>query len=229
MLDLVTDVLFWVKDDRGCFVHGNRAFLEHQGAASVQELVGKTDFDFSPRYLAAQYAKDDQSVLQGASVTNRLEMNTTESGDIAWFSTSKRPVRTADGDIVGSYGMTRHFGRHAMVSAEIEAVRAPVEFVRANFARDITVADIALAAHLSVSALERRFKKHLNKTPRRFLIDTRLEQARRLLVESEAPIAEIAFAAGFSDHSYFSQQFRKFCGVLPSEFRRAATFAAGAS
>lgn len=221
MLDLVPDLLFWVKNDRGQFIYGNHAFLEHQGMSSLSDLKGKTDFDCSPRHLAKQYAHDDHYVLQGNEITNRLEMNTTESGDTAWYSTSKRPITDEAGAIVGSYGMTRHFEKLACASSDIEAVRVPVEYIRSNFARDITVGDIADAAHLSISALERRFKKYLNKTPRRFLVEIRLEQARRLLVESDAPIANVAFDAGFSDHSYFSQQFRRFFGLLPSEFRHS--------
>ncbi|MEL7312681.1 MAG: AraC family transcriptional regulator [Pseudomonadota bacterium] len=221
MLNLIPDVLFWIKDADNHFVYGNQAFLEHQGIRAVGDLAGKTDFDFSPAHLAAQYVRDDQTVLQGGEVTNRLEMNTTDGGEIAWFATTKRPILTDAGDVVGTFGMTRHFGRFANARSDIEAVREPVEFVRANYATDISVTDIASAAHLSVSALERRFKKHLKKTPRRFLVETRLEQARRLLVESDLPIAEVAYSSGFLDHSYFSQQFRRFWGLLPSEFRRS--------
>ncbi|MEL7025502.1 MAG: helix-turn-helix domain-containing protein [Pseudomonadota bacterium] len=223
MLDLVPDVLFWVKDSDSRFMYGNQAFLEHQGIKSANQLEGKTDFDFSARHLAEQYVRDDAYVLEGGEVTNRLEMNTTEAGEIAWFATTKRPIRNPKGEIVGTFGMTRHFDRFENARSDIDAVRAPVEFVRANYARDITVTEIAEAAHLSLSALERRFKKHLKKTPRQFLVEVRLEQARRLLVESTMPIAEVAFASGFSDHSYFSQQFRRFWGMLPSVFRRTRT------
>jgi len=42
-----------------------------------------------------------------------------------------------------------------------------------------------------------------------------------MLVEGDTPIANVAFGAGLSDHSYFTQQFRRFFGLLPSEFRRS--------
>lgn len=97
MLDLVPDLLFWVKDDRGQFIYGNHAFLEYQGMSSLSDLKGKTDFDCSPRHLATQYAHDDHYVLQGGEITNRLEMNTTESGDTAWFSTSAACIAVSAG------------------------------------------------------------------------------------------------------------------------------------
>ena len=42
--------------------------------------------------MAKQYNVDDLKVIHGKFVNNRLEMNHTKSGDIAWFTTSKRPL-----------------------------------------------------------------------------------------------------------------------------------------
>ena len=82
-----------------------------------------------------------------------------------------------------------------------------------------TIEDLAEVAHLSVSALERRFKRYLTKTPKQFINEIRLENARRLLVETNIPISQVGEETGFSEHSYFSKQFRLFFGELPSEFR----------
>jgi len=78
---------------------------------------------------------------------------------------------------------------------------------------------LAKISHLSISALERRFKKYLSKTPKQYIIDVRLEHARRLLVETTLPIALVAEQSGFVDASYFSRRFKRKFAVLPSEFR----------
>ena len=78
---------------------------------------------------------------------------------------------------------------------------------------------MAAIAYLSVSALERRFKKYLAKTPKQFINEVRLENARKLLVETNIPISQIGEETGFNDHSYFSKQFRLFFGELPSTYR----------
>ncbi|WP_220735645.1 helix-turn-helix transcriptional regulator [Shewanella sp. c952] len=75
-------------------------------------------------------------------------------------------------------------------------------------------------AHLSISALERRFTKHLGQTPKQFINEVRLKNARRLLIETNESIANIAQETGFNDHSYFSRQFQRLFGKSPSQFRR---------
>jgi len=103
--------------------------------------------------------------------------------------------------------------------SSIDAIKAPVEYVRKNYHTDIAVHELADLAFLSVSALERRFKKYLAKTPKQFINEIRLENARRLLIETKLPIMEIAFRCGFSEHSYFSRQFKTLFGILPSQIR----------
>ncbi len=78
---------------------------------------------------------------------------------------------------------------------------------------------LASVAHLSVSALEHRFKKYLSRTPKQFINDIRLENAKRLLLETNLPVATIAANVGFPDASYFTRQFTKQVGHLPSTFR----------
>ena len=52
--------------------------------------------------------------------------------------------------------------------------------------------------------------------------ERRIEQARRLLVESDAPLFEIAARVGFADHSHFTRTFRRRFGIPPGEYRRLA-------
>ena len=102
----------------------------------------------------------------------------------------------------------------------MEAVKAPVEYIRKNYHQPISIETLAETAYLSVSALERRFKKYLAKTPKQFINEVRLENARKLLVETDMPISQIGDETGFSDHSYFSKQFRLLFDELPSDFRK---------
>jgi PAS domain S-box-containing protein len=217
--ELVPDILFWIKDLEGKWVYANSLFIEHLGCQSLSQIYGKTDFDFFPVHLAKQYVYDDQKLLAGDLITARLEMNITRDGELAWFSTSKRPLIDADGRVVGNYGITRHFQKSSQALAVFESVRAPVEYIRQNYHKQITLKELAELTHLSVSALERRFKKHLAKTPSRLINEVRLENARRLLMDTNLPISDIAFQTGFSDHSYFTKQFKLFFGMHPSKMR----------
>ena len=221
MFELVPDILFWIKDKDSRVVHANRLYWEHFGYKSMHQVLGKTDYDFSPAYLAKQYITDDQRVMAGELVTERLEMNTLPSGDVAWFTTSKRPVHGRQGEIIGSYGITRLLRPSAKILSSIEAIQGPVDYIRKHYQQDISIQALAEIAHLSVSALERRFRKYLEKTPKQFINEVRLENARRLLVDSNLSIAEVGYRCGFSDHSYFSRQFKALFEELPSELRQS--------
>ncbi|MGJ8693734.1 MAG: helix-turn-helix domain-containing protein [Thalassotalea sp.] len=220
MFDLMPDVLFWVKNKQGDFVYANANFVEHLGAKSLKQVIGFTDFDFSPEHMAKQFWVDDLKVLQGESVTNRLELNHTITGENAWFITSKRALYSEQGEVIGSYGVSRHVEKTSVAISGMEAVKTPVDYIRQYYMNDISMQKLADVAHLSISALERRFKKYLAKTPKQFINEFRLEMARKLLLETNLSVAVVASEVGFVDHSYFSKKFKTLFGQLPTEFRQ---------
>ncbi len=219
MFDMLPDIIFWIKDSQSRVVYANQMFVEHLGYAKLEQVLGKSDSDLSLNHLAKQFIADDQKVMSGETVTDRLEMNINKSGELAWFSTSKRPLFDEHKVIIGSYGVTRHLQKTVKTLSGIDELKIPVQFIRKNFHNSISIEQLAEVAHLSVSALERRFKKYLAKTPKQFIRQIRLDNARRLLVETKLPIAQVAYQSGFSDHSYFSRHFKMMFDELPSELR----------
>ncbi|MFA3791172.1 helix-turn-helix domain-containing protein [Aliiglaciecola sp. SL4] len=219
VFELTPDILFWIKDRQSRVVYANNAYLEHSGFHSRSQVYGKTDTELFAPHLALQYITDDRKLLDGELITARLEMNLSKDGELGWFSTSKRPLRDKNDKIIGSYGITRHFHKSSQALTNFESIRVPLDFIRNNYHRGISLTELAELSHLSVSALERRFKKQLSKTPTRIINEVRLENARLLLVETDTPISEIAFKCGFSDHSYFTKQFKQFFGFHPSKMR----------
>ncbi len=219
MFDMLPDIIFWIKDNQSRIVYANQIFVEHLGYVSLEQVLGKSDADLSPNHIAKQFIADDKKVMLGETVTDRLEMNINKAGELAWFSTSKRPLFDEHKVIIGSYGFTRHLQKTVKTLSGIDELKIPVQYIRKNFHKEISIEKLAQVAHLSISALERRFKKYLAKTPKQFIRQIRLENARRLLIETQLPIAQIAYQSGFSDHSYFSKHFKLMFAELPSQFR----------
>lgn len=219
MFDLLTDTIFWIKDTESQVVYANNKFVEHIGMHSLSQVIGKSDNDFFPPHIAKQFMTDDKRAMSGTVITDRLELNILKSGEFAWFSTSKRPLFDKNKCVIGSYGFTRLLSKASQVLSNIDAIKTPVEYVRENYHKEFSIDDLAKLAFISVSALERRFKKYLSKTPKQFVNEIRLENARRMLIETSMPIADIAYKCGFSEHSYFSRQFRLMFGTLPSKIR----------
>ena len=177
--------------------------------------------DFLPKHIAKRFIVDDKKVVSGEIVSERLEMNILESGEICWFTTSKRPLYNHQGEIIGSYGCSRHLEKTSIALSGMIALKAPVNFISEHYMDKICMTQLAEISHLSISALERRFKKFLGKTPQTYLTEVRLENAKRLLVETTLPISVVGEEVGFSDPSYFSRKFQQLFEELPSEFRQS--------
>lgn len=101
-------------------------------------------------------------------------------------------------------------------------VRRAIDFMQANAARPITLADIAAAAGTAPRSLQQAFRRFHDTTPMAFLRDCRLDGARRDLLDPDqrAAIATIAIAWGFVHLGGFAAQYRSRFGERPSETRR---------
>ena len=94
------------------------------------------------------------------------------------------------------------------------------DLIQSDPAAPVRIPDLADVAGLSPSAFIRAFKRATGMTPHRFVIEQRLQAARRLLAESDRPIADIALSSGFSSQSHFGAAFRASVGVSPARYRR---------
>ena len=107
LIDSLPDYIF-VKDTAGRFVLTNQAVADRFGAASPADLVGKSDFDFLPPAIAAQFYADEQALFHsGQPLINHEEYNENPSGEPRWFLATKIPLRDRAGAIVGLVGNAR--------------------------------------------------------------------------------------------------------------------------
>ena len=105
LIDNLPDAIY-VKDRQSRFVIKNLADARKMGAATPEATIGKSDFDFYPAELAAQYYADDQAVIQsGRAIINREEPITEASGRTGWISTTKVPLRDREGNVIGLVGI----------------------------------------------------------------------------------------------------------------------------
>ena len=220
MLDVLPDTHAWIKDTQGRFVYGNRLFFERFGFCSLDVLVGKCDYDIAPASLAEKYCSDDAQVLQGTVVNDRLELILGENQSGDWFLTSKWPIYNLQDRVIGTFGISRHLNKTERTAIPFRELRAPIDYINRHFGTSISVDALASACNISVSALERRFKKHLKKTPHQYINEVRLDSARQMLRETNKPIGTIALETGFADHSHFTRAFSRFFGISPSLARR---------
>jgi PAS domain S-box-containing protein len=106
LIDSVPDYLF-VKNLEGRFVVANPAVAEDLGH-TVDDLIGKTDFDLHERELAEKFFATEQAVIKsGEPEIDIEEFVVTATGRKKWLSKSKLPLRNTEGVIVGVVGVCR--------------------------------------------------------------------------------------------------------------------------
>jgi anti-anti-sigma regulatory factor/putative methionine-R-sulfoxide reductase with GAF domain len=89
--------------------------------SSPDDLVGKTDFDFVPPELAAQFRADEQAVIQsGQPMINREEPIDDPDGRMRWNLATKVPLRDSQGKIIGIVGIGREITELKQAEKELE-------------------------------------------------------------------------------------------------------------
>jgi transcriptional regulator GlxA family with amidase domain len=227
LLDCLTDVLAWVKDRQGRYLWVNRAFLiqyslDHPGGnefVTVENILGKTDYDLSPAFLADQFRHDDEQVLAGHRIINRIERVGESQDTTVWNITDKVPVVDAKGAITGTAGITRAAGPAGNLEGTAPGFGTALAHMRAHFHHEITNRHLASISNMSVRAFERQFRATFHLTPQKFLRKLRLRIASRALMYTDESLAEIALKCGFADQSHFSREFRRQFGRTPREYR----------
>ncbi len=86
----------------------------------------------------------------------------------------------------------------------------------------VSVSDLSAYVGVNRSYLCRLFKERLGVSPKQYIRTYRMNNAARLLAETNLPIGQIAQASGYEDQLYFSTAFRNFFGHSPTEHRKTA-------
>jgi len=100
-----------------------------------------------------------------------------------------------------------------------EAARRVQEYLRENFARKLSVNELAALCGLSAGHFIQAFTKTFGEPPHKFLVNIRLNFAEKLLIETDMTIAEVAYLSGFSSQSHLTSAMRKYKQATPALIR----------
>ncbi len=93
------------------------------------------------------------------------------------------------------------------------------EYVDLHYSEPVRLEDMSSLVGMSPSAFSRFFRQRTGHTPMEYLIDVRLGNAARMLVDTSESVAEICYACGFGNLSNFNRAFKARRGYTPSDFR----------
>lgn len=99
-------------------------------------------------------------------------------------------------------------------------LRVMLEYIYENYARKISLADIAAAAKVSKSEALRCFKEGTATSPVDYLIQYRLNRAKQLLIETDRTVTEISSEVGLDNVGYFARLFKRMFNRTPNQLRK---------
>ena len=102
-------------------------------------------------------------------------------------------------------------------------IRKIDDLIEERISRSITLDKLAAAVRLSSSHFGRAFKISFGETPHSYILRRRIALARKLMLETQASLAEIALDCGMSDQSHLTRVFKRFTGMSPNAWRRSMT------
>ena len=106
-IDYLPDSIYF-KDAESRFIKANKATLQKMGLSSLDDLIGKTDFDIFKDEHAIQAKRDEEEIIKNrTSIINKIEKETWRNGKITWASTTKIPLIDQDDKVYGTFGITR--------------------------------------------------------------------------------------------------------------------------
>lgn len=128
LVDILPDYIY-VKDRNNRFILANRTLAVATGFSTVNELLGKTDFDIHPKELAEQFYKYEQVLMQSnQSIQEKEEIvEDKRTGEKIWLLTTKMPFRDPQGQIAGIIGIGRNITDRKQVEEELQKLKDELE------------------------------------------------------------------------------------------------------
>jgi sigma-B regulation protein RsbU (phosphoserine phosphatase) len=125
LMNNMPDAIYF-KDRQSRFVKVNQACADKHGWESVDAVMGHSDYDVFSKVHADQAFADEQRIIEtGEPLFGIEEKETWPDGSVTWASTTKMPLKSADGKIIGTFGISRDITKHK--EAELHAQQAAEE------------------------------------------------------------------------------------------------------
>ena len=142
----------------------------------------------------------------------------------AWFS-----QLTPDSFMIGSQFLSCFlFSMQSLKPVSNKLVRytdsrimKSIDYLKTNIQESLRLVDLADAAGYSLSHFKMKFRDEIGITPAEYIIMQKIDQAKKMLINSDTSITEIAFSLGFSSSNYFCTVFKKIMNCTPSNFRNS--------
>jgi sigma-B regulation protein RsbU (phosphoserine phosphatase) len=154
LMEHLPDKIYF-KDSESRFIGANKAKLAQHGLSREGEILGKTDFDFFLPQRARLAMEDEQRTMKtGEPLVDHEEKNIWPDGSETWVSTTKLPLRDAEGKIIGTFGLSRDITRRKRTEDELARTAQELR-VRSEMLEE----DLTMAHELQSAMLPQRYPR----------------------------------------------------------------------
>jgi AraC family transcriptional regulator len=181
--------------------------------------VARESFDFDPARVRLKTVEGQRDPVI-SSIAGAL-MREVMSGDAGSRLYAESLANLLAVHLLRNYTEHPELIEAEKVSVAPRSVIQAMKYIHENYPSEVSLADIAGAAHLSPYHLTRVFKKATGISPHQYLVQVRVNSARSLLTAGagDRSLAEIAAAVGFADQSHLTRHFKRMLGITPKQLR----------
>lgn len=122
--------------------------------------------------------------------------------------------------LIQKYGLEREEDIEFSTSFTAKQYQRVLQYIAKYYGQNIALEDLAAEAGISAFYFSRLFKQTLGQSPHQFVMAYRVEQAKKMLVDLDRPMIDIAMSCGFSDQAHFSRVFKQIHGDTPKSWRK---------
>merc|ERR1711879_527406 len=123
LMDNIPDSIYF-KDIRSKFFKVNNSTLKKFGFDNESELLGKSDLDlFGEAHGGAAYGDEQNIIRTGKPIIAKVEKEDWKDGSITWVSTTKLPLYNENGEITGTFGITRDITKQKQIEENYKQTR----------------------------------------------------------------------------------------------------------
>lgn len=126
LLNYMPDAIYF-KDLESKFIRVSRSMMELHEVSTMNEVVGKSDFDFFGDHAREAYEDEQKIIKTKKPLLNKVEKEDKKDGEVSYVSTTKLPLRDQEGEVVGTFGISRNITEQKLIELDAQEKAAALQ------------------------------------------------------------------------------------------------------
>lgn len=220
LITTTADAVLWVNPEAR-FVYVNDAACDFTGY-SREELLTMTVENIDPNFTTEVWLEVWQTLKQQGSIHGRYIYQNKEK-KVVPIKVTANYLEDENQEscciFIDQLIKDNHLEGIASIFPNNLKLNEVFQFIEANYQQPITLHDVAQAVGYSSAYLTDLVRRQTGKTVNQWIVERRIAEARRLLLETNQAANEIALSVGYQNEGHFFRQFRQYHGTTPQVWR----------